>query len=189
MPTTSDLKKGMRIELDGDPYSVLEVATQSPSARGGATLVKVKLRNIRTKQFTQKTFKAGERIMVPNFEIRPCQYLYAEGGNVHVFMDQQNYEQFSMNGDDIEYELGFIRENDEVRVLLHDGQAIGLEIAPTVVLEVTECDPGVRGDTVTGATKNAKLETGIEVQVPLFIEVGEKLMIDTRECRYLRRSN
>ena len=187
MATTSDLKKRMKLELEGEPYTVVDVTSQSPSARGGATLVKTKLRNMKTKQLIAKTFKAGERIKEPDCEIRKCQYLYSENGELYYFMDQESYEQFSLNKEDIEYELGFIRENDEVKMLFHDGSCFGLEVPNTVILEVVNTEPAVKGDTVNNVTKAATLETGLEVQVPLFVEQGQKLVIDTRDCRYLRR--
>jgi elongation factor P len=188
MATTSDLKRGMRVELDGDPWTVLDHTTQTPSARGSATLVKVKLRNIRTRQLVDRTFKAGETIKLPDFEIRPSQYLYDDGSGLHYFMDDESYEQFPLSAEEIESELGYLRPNDSVRALFFDGKCIGIEVPNTVVLEVVDCDPGMRGDTVTNVTKPARLETGLEVQVPLFIEVGDKLVIDTRDARYVRRA-
>ena len=136
----------------------------------------------------KKTFKAGERVKEPDFEIRPCQYLYNERGETFYFMDQESYDQFPLNGEDIAYELGFIKENDEVRALFHDGNCIGIELPTTVILEVTECELAVRGDTANKVTKTAKMETGLEIQVPLFIAQGQKLLVDTRESRYLRRA-
>ena len=188
MATTSDLKKGVRIELDGDPYVVLDVSVQSPSARGAATLVKTKLRNIRTKQMVPKTFKSGERFKDPDFEIRPCQYIYDEGGETFYFMDSESYEQFPLKHGDIADELGFIRPNDQVRAVFFSGSCIGIEVPNTVELTVSECDPGVKGDTVTNVTKSARLETGIEIQVPLFVNPGDRLVVDTRDCRYIRRA-
>ena len=124
----------------------------------------------------------------PDFEIRPCQYLYNEMGETYYFMDQESYEQFALNGEDIAYELGFIKENDEVRALIHDGNCIGIEVPSTVIIEVVECELAVRGDTANKVTKAAKMETGLTVQVPLFIEQGQKIVVDTRESRYLRRA-
>lgn len=187
MATTSDFKKGMRIELDGDPYQVEEYSTQSPSARGAQTLIKAKLRNLRTKQLLSKTFKAGERVKEPDFEIRPCQYLYNDG-ETHYFMDSENYEQHPVQQEVIAYELGFLRPNDPVRAVMFEGRCIGIELPPTMILEVEECDPAVKGDTVTAVTKVARLETGIEVQVPLFVAPGDRLVIDTRDARYVRRA-
>ena len=188
MPTSIDLKKGSLLLLDGDPFTVLETTVQTPSARGGATLVKLKAKNIRTKQILQKTYKAEDRIEVPNFEIVTCQYLYNENKENYIFMNNTTYEQFTMTGDMIEYELQFIRENDEVQVLLHDGNPIGLQIPNSVTLRVVECEPAIKGDTVTAATKRARLETGLEVQVPLFIEQDTLLIIDTRDARYIKRA-
>ncbi|MBO4351779.1 MAG: elongation factor P [Proteobacteria bacterium] len=188
MPTSIDLKKGSLLLMDGDPFTVLETTVQTPSARGGATLVKLKAKNIRTKQILQKTFKAEDRVEVPNFEIVPCQYLYNENKENYIFMNNETYEQFTMTGDMIEYELQFIRENDDVQVLLHDGNPIGLQIPNTVTLRVVECEPAIKGDTVTAATKRAKLETGLEVQVPLFIDQDTLLVIDTRDARYIKRA-
>jgi elongation factor P len=187
MATTSDFKRGMRIELDGDPYVVEECATQTPSARGASTLIKAKLRNLRTKQLLSRTFKAGERIKEPNFEIRPCRYLYNEG-ETHYFMDDENFEQHPVQQEIVAYELGFLRPNDPARAVIFDGQCIGVEVPPTVILEVVACEPAVKGDTVTAVTKAAKLETGLEVQVPLFVAQGDRLVIDTRDARYVRRA-
>lgn len=188
MPSTSDFKKGMRISLDGDPYAIVSIQTQTPSARGAATLVKTKLRNLRTKQLLSKTFKAGERFEEPDFEIRSCQYLYDEGGETYYFMDDENYEQYGVARADIEYELGFILPNDKVRTVFFEGQIIGLEVPNTVELEVTETEPAVKGDTVNAVTKAATLETDLVVQVPMFVTQGDRLVIDTRDARYIRRA-
>jgi elongation factor P len=188
MASTTEIKRGMRIELDGEPYLVVELNTQSPSARGAATLIKTKLRNLKTKQMRSETFKSGDRVKLPDFEIRPCQYLYDEGGETYYFMDMESYEQHPVPREMIEYELGFLLPNAEVRAVFFDEQCIGIEVPATVELRVVECEPGVRGDTATHTTKAATLETGLEVQVPLFVEEGTVLVIDTREARYVRRA-
>ncbi|MCC6749918.1 MAG: elongation factor P [Deltaproteobacteria bacterium] len=188
MATTSDLKKGMLIELDGDPYVVVDTTTQTPSARGAATLIKAKLRNVRTKQLLAQTFKAGERVKAPDFEVRPCQYLYDERGEVYYFMDTETFDQHPVAREVIERELNFLRPNDTVRAQFFEGECLGIEVPATVVLEVTACDPGFKGDTATHATKSATLETGLVVEVPLFVEVGDRLVVDTRESRYVRRA-
>jgi elongation factor P len=177
----------MLIQLDDDPFVVEDYSTQSPSARGAATLIKTKLRNLRTGQLVNRTFKAGERVWEPDYEVRPCQYLYDEGGETYYFMDDETYEQFGVPREEIEYELGFIKPNDPVRAMFFEGQVIGIQVPNTVVLEVTETEPAVKGDTVTNVTKTAVTETGLEVQVPLFISQGDKLVIDTRDARYIRR--
>lgn len=188
MYSTQDFKKGLRIELEGEPFSIVETSMHSAAGRGGNTQVKTRLRNIKSGQLVERVFKAGDRVKIPDFEIRDAQYLYDEGGETYYFMDQESYEQFPLKHDDIEYELGFIRPNDNVRALVFNGACIGIELPNTVELAVTETDPGVKGDTVTAVTKPATLETGLIIQVPLFIEAGQKLVIDTREARYIRRA-
>ncbi|MFA5623683.1 MAG: elongation factor P [Bradymonadales bacterium] len=188
MPASIDVKKGMRVLFDAEPYTVIETSMQTPSARGGATLVRIKAKNIRSGQLVQKTFKASDRVDEANFEIVPSQYLYNENRENFIFMNSETYEQFTIPFSDVEDELGYIRENDMVRVLLHDGNPIGIEVPNTVILEVVDCEPAVKGDTVTSVTKSATMETGLEIQVPLFIERGNKLVIDTRDARYIKRA-
>ena len=188
MPTTSDLKRGMLIEMDGDPFAVESVSIQTPSARGAATLIRAKLRNLRSKQLLSKTFKAGERVKEPDYEIRPCQYLYDEGGETFYFMDDVSYEQCGMSKDAIAYELDFLRPNDPCRLVFFDGVPLGVQLPNTVVLDVVETEPAHKGDTVNNVTKTATLDTGLEVQVPLFVSQDDKLIIDTRDGRYVRRS-
>lgn len=188
MTTSSDLKRGARIELEGEPWVVVDLATQGPTARGGNTLVRVKLRSLRTGQLSDHTFKAGERVQVPDFEIRPSQFLYDEGGELYYFMDQETYEQFPLSRDQLEGALPYLRPNDEVRALFFNGGCIGVELPHTMVLEVREAEQAVRGDTATAAQKTAILETGLEIQVPLFIETGDRIVVDTREARYVRRA-
>jgi len=188
MISTADFKRGVRLEIDGEPYALHDYTNQSPSARGGNTLVKTKLRNLRTGQLIDKTFKSGERIKIPDFEIRDVQYLYDEGGETHYFMDTESYEQFGLHVDSVKNELAYLRPNDPCRALVYNGDCIGIEVPHTVTLEVTETEPGARGDTVSNATKSATLETGLEVQVPLFVNSGEKIIIDTREQRYVKRA-
>ena len=188
MTTTSDLKRGMRIEVDGEPFLVIGVTSQTPSARGANTLIKTKLRNIRSKQYVDRTFKAGERVFLADYEVRPSRYLYEEEGATFYFMDEETYEQFPLTKDDIEYELGFLRPNDLVKALTLEGLCIGIELPHTVELLVTKCDPGVKGDTVNNVTKPALLETGLELTVPLFVNEGDRLVVDTRDSRYVRRA-
>lgn len=188
MATTSDLKRGLRVDIDNEPYTVLEYKNQSPSARGGATLVKAKLRSLKTGQQIDVTYKAGEVIKLADFEVRPSTYLYADG-DAHYFMDQESYEQFPLMVGDIEYELGFLRPNDECKALLFQGSCIGIELPHTVILTIEQCDPGVKGDTVNNVTKPARLETGLEVAVPLFVNEGDQVVVDTRDARYVKRAN
>jgi len=187
MPQAGDLKKGSRIEHEGHPFSVVKLSRRTPSARGAATLITAKLRNLRTKQLLERTWKADERLPEPDFAFRTARYLYAEGEDIHHFMDEETYEQWALARDMIEYELGYIGPDDCVRALFFNGECIGLEIEGTMNLVVAHCDPGVKGDTVNNVTKTARLATGLEIQVPLFINQGESIVVDTREKRYIRR--
>lgn len=188
MISTNDFKRGLRVEIDGEPYVIVDYTTQSPSARSANTLVKAKVRNLKTGQLVDKTFKSGDRLKQPDFEVKDVQYLYDEDGEMFYFMEQESYEQFPLSKRTIETELQYIRPNDEIRALFFNGECIGIEVQPTVVLQVTETEPGTRGDTVSNVTKPAKLETGLEVQVPLFVNEGEKVVVDTRDARYVRRA-
>jgi elongation factor P len=178
----------MYVEIDGDPFVVYDHSSQTPSARGAATLIKVKLRNLRSRQMVNRTFKASDRIKEADFEIRSCQYIYEEGGETYYFMDEQNYEQFPVARADIEQQCGYILPGDQVQGVFFEGQVIGIQVPNTVVLEVTECEPAVKGNTVSNVTKSAALTTGLEVQVPLFVSPGDRLVIDTRDGHYVRRA-
>jgi elongation factor P len=188
MYSTADFKKGLRIELEGEPYSIIDTSMHVSAGRGGNTLVKTRLRNIKTGQLVDRQFKNGDRVKIPDFEIRDAQYLYEEGGETYYFMDLESYEQFPLQRSDIEYELGFVRTNDNVRALVFNGVCIGIEVPNTVELVVADTAPGFKGDTVTGATKEARMDTGLVLQVPMFVEIGQVLVIDTRDSRYIRRA-
>ena len=188
MISTNDFKRGTRIEIDGEPYAISDMTTQTTGGRGGQTLIRCKLRNIKTGALMDRTVSGGDRVKSPDFEIRPAEYLYDEGGETYYFMDKSTYEQFPLKRKDVEEELPFIRANDEVRALVFNGNCIGIEVPATVELEVVYAEPGVRGDTVNAALKLARVETGLEVKVPLFVEAGDRIVVDTREARYLRRA-
>ncbi|MEK7704457.1 MAG: elongation factor P [Myxococcota bacterium] len=188
MISTSDFKRGLRIELEGEPYVLLDYTMQGATARSSNSIVRAKLRNLRTGQLLDKSFRTGDRMKEPDFEMKAAQYLYDEGGETYYFMDQASYEQFPLTHREIEAELAYLRPNDEVRALFFNGACIGIELAATVVLEVAETEPGVKGDTVSNPTKEAKLETGASIQVPLFVEAGTKIVVDTRDGHYVRRA-
>lgn len=188
MISTNDFKRGLRIELDGEPYVLLDYSMQGATARSSNSIIRAKLRNLRSGQLLDKAFKAGERVKEPDFEIKSAQYLYDEGGETFYFMDQTSYEQFPLTRREIEAELAYLRPNDEVRALFFNGACIGIELSATVVLEVVETEPGVKGDTVSNPTKGAKLETGMSIQVPLFVEAGTKIVVDTRDGHYVKRA-
>jgi elongation factor P len=188
MISTHEFKRGTRLELDGDPRVIVDMTTQTTAGRGSQTLVRCKLKNLKTGQILDRTFSGGDRVKAPDFEIRPAEYLYDEGGETYYFMDNSSYEQFPLKRKDLEYELGFLRPNDEVRALIFNGACIGIELPQTVDLEVAWAEPGVRGDTVNNALKLCRLETGLELKVPLFVEAGQRIVVDTREARYVRRA-
>ena len=187
MITTSDFKKGCRLSWKEEPYVIVDCTSQSPSARGGATLVKVKMKNILTGQLHSVTFKSGEKFETPDLEYRSAQFLYLDGETFH-FMDSENYEQIEFTKEALAEEHLFLSESLDIRLLFWNGSAIGVELPNSVVHTITQCDPGIRGDTVNNVTKEATTETGLTVQVPLFVEQDERIRIDTRDGRYLERA-
>jgi elongation factor P len=187
MISTSDFKKGARIMIDGAPYVVMETNTQTPSARGAATLVKVKVRNLKTDQVFDKTFKSGEKFDEPDLDKRRLQYLYDEGQSI-VFMDQSSYEQIYVQREGLGAKADYLTDNLEVKALFFDGEVLDLELPNLVEFEVTEVEPGTRGDTVQGsATKPATLANGLRVQVPLYIKTGDVIRINTKDGKFAER--
>ncbi|BCR06047.1 elongation factor P 1 [Desulfuromonas versatilis] len=187
MSTTADLKRGFVMQLDNAPCLVLDFTTQSPSARGGSTLVKTKYRNLLTGQVLEKTFKAGERVDAADFERRKGQFLYASGDG-GVFMDLESYEQYELGPDMYEPIQGYLLEGAEVQLGVFQGQVVSVDPPMTVELTVTETAPAIKNATATAQTKEALLETGLRIQVPGYLESGEKIKIDTRECRFVSRA-
>lgn len=185
MISVNDFKTGLTIQMDGDPYSVLEFQHVKPGK--GAAFVRSKLRNLKNGNIVEKTFRAGENVETAHVETREMQYLYASGDE-HTFMDTETYDQISIPTSQIEWELNFLKDNMLVKVISYEGQVLGVNLPNTVELEVTETEPGVKGNTATGATKNAVLETGFQVQVPLFISQGESLVINTTDGKYVSRA-
>jgi len=187
MITSNDLKRGLVIELDGAPCVVVDVSFQSPSARGGNTLVKTKYRNLLTSQVLEKTFKAGDRVDEADFERRKGQFLYAQddGG---VFMDLQNYEQYELGPDLFEGVSGYLLEGMDVQLGVFEGRVVSVETPQIVELVVTETAPAIKNATATAQTKEAILETGIAIQVPGYLESGEKVKVDTSEGRFVSRA-
>ncbi|MFQ3583909.1 MAG: elongation factor P [Cyanobacteriota bacterium] len=184
MISSNDLRPGTSVEIDGAPYKVIDFLHVKPGK--GAAFVRTKLKNMQTGNVVEKTFRAGETLPAATIEKVDMQYLYAEGDNL-VFMDMETYEQALITAAQIGTSVKYLKENMEVAILRWNGQVIDVELPNTVTLEVVETDPGVKGDTATGGTKPAKLETGAEVQVPLFIKVGERIRVDTRTDSYLGR--
>jgi elongation factor P len=184
MLSTTDFRKGLKIELDGQPYEILEFLHVKPG-KGGA-FVRTKLRNILSGSVVDNTFRAGEKFPKPDLENRTMQYLYHDGSDF-VFMDLSTYEQISLTEEQVGDKGGYLLDGQEVRALVYRGRAIDIDLPTTVVLEVVEAEPGVRGDTVSGASKPARLQTGLVVTVPLFVNQGDRIKVDTRNGSYLGR--
>jgi len=188
MFSVSDLKRGLVIEYDGAPCSVQSIKTSSPSARGGNTITRVRLRNLRTKQKIDVSFRGSETFPEPNYEKRPCQLLYTEQELYH-FMDKENFEQFAVHVDDLEWEKGFLVDDIEGLIaLVCDGELLGIELPVSVALEITDTTPAIKGASVNARTKPATLETGFEVRVPEHIDQGETINVDTRTGEFLGRA-
>lgn len=181
---TSDFRNGISIILDGDIFSIVEFQHVKPG-KGGA-FVRTKLKNVRSGGTIDKTFRAGEKMEQALLERKAMQYLYDMDGEYHL-MDMETFDQIAVDRSAFGDAVKYLRENQEVMVLSHDGKVIGAELPFTVELEVTETDPGVRGDTASGGSKPATLETGAVVQVPFFLNVGDKIKVDTRTDTYLER--
>ncbi|MEW5722875.1 MAG: elongation factor P [Thermodesulfobacteriota bacterium] len=184
MYSTSDFRKGLKIEFKDDPYLIVDFLHVKPG-KGGA-FVRTKIKNMITGRVLEQTFRSGEKVGVPDLEEKNMQYLYqdAEG---YCFMDNDTYEQLFLSEDQVGEARNFLKDNTKLDVLFYQGRAIGLDLPTTVNLTVVKSDPGLRGDTAAGATKPATLETGLVVQVPLFVEEGDVLKIDTRSGEYLER--
>ncbi|OGR30314.1 MAG: elongation factor P, partial [Desulfuromonadales bacterium GWC2_61_20] len=173
--------------LDGAPCLLVDHTTQSPSARGGNTLVKTKYRNLLTGQILEKTFKSGDKVDEADFERRKGQFLYASG-DMGVFMDNENYEQFELGEELFEPVRGFLLEGQEVQLGVFQGRVVSVDPPMTVELTVTETAPAIKNATATAQTKEAILETGISIQVPGYLASGEKIKVDTRDGRFISRA-
>ncbi|MDY0273886.1 MAG: elongation factor P [Desulfomicrobium sp.] len=184
MIATSEFKKGRKLEIDGAPCEILECSHYKPG-KGGA-FMRTKYRNLLTGAVVETNFRSGLKFPRPDLEVREMQYLYNEGDG-YAFMDMTTYDQISMPTDIVGDKGGFLKEASAYRVMLYEGRPLDLELSGSVVLEVTMTDPGVKGDTVTGATKPATLETGLVVNVPLFIEEGNMIKVNTDTGEYLGR--
>jgi elongation factor P len=183
--STADFRNGMTIKMDGTLYTITYFQHVKPG-KGGA-FVRTKLKNVLTGAVVERTFRAGEKVDEVRLERRPVQYSYTDG-DLYYFMDQGTYEMIPLQrgviGDD---QLDYLKENMECEGLVHGDTIISVELPYFVELKVVQTDPGVRGDTATGGTKPAKLETGAVVQVPLFLEEGEVIRVDRREDKYIER--
>ena len=186
MITAGDFKKGITIEWDGGVWNIVDFQHVKPGK--GAAFVRTKIRNVMTGAVTERTFRPTEKFPAARIDRVEMQYLYADG-DMYNFMNTENYEQISLNKDLIGDALKFVKENEMVKVVSYNGNVFSVEPPLFVDLEVTETEPGFAGNTATGAQKPATVETGAQVSVPLFINIGDKIKIDTRTGEYLGRSN
>jgi len=186
MISVNDFRTGTTVEYENNIWQVIEFQHVKPGK--GAAFVRTKLRNLKNNNIQEKTFRAGEKLKRAHIEHNKMQYLYA-AGSTHTFMDVNNYEQIEIQTERISDELKFIKENMEVDINIYEGEVLGINLPKNVELEVVETEPGLKGDTVSGGSKSATLETGLVVQVPLFINQGEKLIISTTDGSYMSRSN
>jgi elongation factor P len=176
----NELKRKMLIEVDGQPFSVVEVFFASPTARGAATMVRTRLRHLLTGAVLEKSFRSGEKFAEPDVQLAPASFLYADGEGLH-FMDETSYEQFILTNENIGDDRGYLKDGVGVQILKYNGEAVSLQLPQFVELKVSYTEPGLSGNTAAGgATKPAKLETGLEVRVPLFIKEGETVRVNTQ---------
>ena len=186
MATTNDLKNGMVLKIDGQLWTVVEFQHVKPGK--GPAFVRTKLKNVTSGKTLDKTFNAGVKVDTANVDKRTMQYLYNDGSD-YIFMDGDTYDQISVSPDVVGDAAKYLLENQDALVARHDGNVLFIELPASVVLEITYTEPGLQGDRSTGGTKPATVETGAEIQVPLFLETGTKIKVDTRDGSYLGRVN
>jgi elongation factor P len=181
---TSDFKNGLKIEISGEPYTIINFQHVKPG-KGGA-FVRTKIKNLRNGKVIDKTFRAGEKVGEPDIEDRNMQYLYFDGDQL-IFMDTETYDQFPFSVEQVGEARKYLTENLDVVVLFWNGKPINVDLPPFIEAAISQCDPGMKGDTAQGGTKPATLETGAVLQVPLFLKEGERIRVDTRSGEYVER--
>jgi elongation factor P len=181
---TADFRKGLKIELEGEPYIIVDFQHVKPG-KGGA-FIRTKLKSLVTGNVIDRTFRSGEKVQTPALEEKVMQYLYQEGDRYH-FMDSNSYEQLALTGDHLGEDSVFLQENIEVKIVFHNGHPIGVELPTFVELKIVQTTPGIRGDTAAGGGKPATLETGAVIQVPLFLNEGDVIKVNTRTGEYIER--
>jgi elongation factor P len=183
-----DIKRKMYFEFEGAPYHCLDVEISRPTARGGQTLVRIKMRNLLTRAAFDRTFKAGEKFQEPDLDVAPASYLYGDAAG-HHFMDQNSYDTLTLAPEVLGDDRHLLVDNLVVQIQKYNGRPIGVQLPPHVELTVTATEPGVRGDTASGGvTKLATLETGLEIRVPLFIREGERIKVHTETREFAGRA-
>lgn len=185
MISVNDFRTGLTVEIDGDAWQVVDFQHVKPGK--GAAFVRSKLKNVKTGSVVEKTFRAGEKLPKAHVDKREMQFLYSSADE-YVFMDNQSYEQINLTKEQLGDGLKYLKENMNIHVLVFQEAVIGLEIPNFVELKVADCEPGIKGDTASGASKGATMETGAVIQVPLFINVGDVIRIDTRTGLYMERA-
>ncbi|MBP1962110.1 elongation factor P [Paenibacillus aceris] len=185
MISVNDFKTGLTIEVEHDIFTVLDFQHVKPGK--GAAFVRSKLKNLRNGNTVERTFRAGENVGRAHIDNREMQYLYASGDE-YTFMDTETFDQFSLSREQLKWELNFLLENMNIKILSYQGEILGINLPKSVDLKVVETEPGVKGNTAQGALKGAKVETGLVVQVPLFINEGDVLTVDTEDGRYISRA-
>ena len=187
MASTADFKNGLTIELDGDVYTIVEFQHVKPG-KGGA-FVRTRLKKISTGQVIEKTYRAGERVDIARIERRPLQFLYQTGDDF-IFMDNDNYDQVTLSKDQIGASVKYLMDNMEVLVISYDDRILGVDLPDTIEVAIKETDPGLKGDTASGGSKPAKIDTIGEavVTVPLFVNEGDRIRVDTRSDKYIERA-
>ena len=184
MISSNDFKTGMTIDYEGNLFQIIEFQHVKPGK--GQAFVRSKLRNLRSGAVIDNTFNAGEKVKRAHVEKSTMQFLYSMGDE-YVFMNNETYEQIVLTAAQLEQEKNFLVDGMEVKVMSYNGEILGVEVPEKVTLEVVECEPGVKGNTASNATKSATVSTGYSLQVPLFVEVGDKLIINTNDGRYVSR--
>ncbi len=184
MYSTAEFKKGLKIEIDGSPYTIVDFQHVKPG-KGGA-FVRTKMKNLLSGRVLDQTFRSGERVKKPDLMEREMQYLYREGDS-YCLMDNETYEQIMLTGEQVGDARLYLTENMNLKVLIFNQQPVAVDLPNFVELTVVQAEPGVRGDTATGGTKPATLESGAVIQVPLFINEGDRLKVDTRTGNYIER--
>ncbi len=184
MISVNDFKTGVTVELEGQVYQVVEFQHVKPGK--GAAFVRAKLKNVKSGGVVEKTFRGGEKLHRAHLDKRGMQYLYMDGDD-YIFMDNDNYEQLTITRESMGDGVKWLKENMNIMVLMYQTEIMGIEMPNFVELEVVDTEPGVKGDTAQGATKAARLETGASVQVPLFVNTGDRLRVDTRTGEYMER--
>lgn len=184
MYVTTEFRKGLKIEYNGKPWVIADFQHVNPGK--GAAFVRTKLKNLETAQVVEVTFKSGEKVGVPDLQVKDMQYLYTDGKN-YTFMDLETYDQVELSQDDIGHAINFIIENTIVKTTIYQGRALSVEVDNFVELVVKETQPNIKGDTSSGGGKPATMETGLVVTVPFHINEGDKLKIDTRSSEYVEK--